>query len=149
MAKKATTDQKTLDLINEVKNRKAEIAKLSKPNWQTNCTFTFIEGNLNNAVNVHVESNVKNLIGYAAHLLEKERSYSLAAKSLGIDDVPAFTWSGFSVADWVEDIKTRISQIQIASKKKKLEILESRLSAIISPELKAELELQAIAEELS
>lgn len=147
MAKK--TDQKTLDLIKEVKNRKAEIAKLSKPNWRTNSSFTFLEGNLNASVNLHVEGSVKNLIGYAAFLLDKERSYELAAKTLGVDDVPSFTWSGFSVADWVEDIKTRIDQIQIASKKKKLETLESRLSAIISPELKAELELQAIADELS
>lgn len=148
MAKKATTDQKTLDLIKEVKNRKAEISRLEKPNWITNCSFSYIEGDLNRAANIHVEASVKNLIGYAAHLTEKERAYNQAVTALGIDDAPKFTWDGFSVADWLEDIKTRINKIQIASKKKKLEVLESRLNAIISPELKAELELEAIAEEL-
>ncbi len=151
MAKKATTDQKTLDLIKEVQNRKAEISKLERPNWKTNCSFSFVEGS-STTVNIHVESNVKNLIGYAAHLIEKERSYNSAATTLGLDgaeSVPPFTWSGFSVNDWLDDIKTRINKIQISFKKKKLEILESRLNAVISPELKAELELQAIANELS
>ena len=57
-------------------------------------------------------------------------------------------WNGFSVNDWIDDIKTRINKVQIASKKVKLEHLESRLNAIISPELRAEMELEAISAEL-
>jgi len=150
MAKKSpTSDQKTLDLIREVKNRKEEISKAERPNWLTNCSFSFVDGNLNGAVNIHVESNIKNLISYVAFLLDKERSYKEAATVLAIDSPPTFAWNGFSVGDWIKDIKTRISKIQIASKKKKLEELESRLSAIISPELRAQMELDAIASELS
>ena len=52
MAKKKESDQKTLDLIKEVKNRKAEIARLTKPNWKTNCSFSYVEGNMNNSVNI-------------------------------------------------------------------------------------------------
>lgn len=147
MAKR--TDQKTLDLIKEVNRRKAEIQKLQKPNWLTNCSFTYVDGsNLNNAINIHVQTSVKELISMAGFLQDKERQYNEAITALGIEDPPVFQWGGFSVADWIEDIKTRINQIQIAAKKKKLETLESRLNAVISPELRAEMELDAIAGEL-
>ena len=146
MAKK--TDQKTTALIAEVARRKAEIAKIDKPDWKTNCSFSFIEGTVSNSVNLHVENSVKNLICIAGFLVEKQKYYNEAALLLGITDAAAFTWQGFAVDDWMADIRARIAKIQISAKKKGLEQLESRLNAIISPELRAELELQAIANEL-
>lgn len=148
MAKKPTADSRTLDLIKLVKVQKAEIAKLDKPSYKTNCSFTYIEGRANDAVPLHAESDVKNLISYAAFLIDKERSYKATASELGVEVFPDFTWSGYTVADWLSDIKTRIAKVQIAIKKKKLEGLEARLNSIISPELRAELELEAIANEL-
>lgn len=146
MAKAKKTDDKTLDLIKEVKRQKDEIAKAERPNWITNCSFSYTEGS-SNITNIHVESNIKNLVCIASFLREKEASYKQTAELLGVD-APEFTWSGFSVKDWLNDIKTRINKVQITSKKKKLELLEARLNAIISPELRAELELKAIEDEL-
>jgi hypothetical protein len=146
MAKK--TDQKTLALIEEVKNRKEEISKLSRPNWKTNCSFTYDENKMNDCINLHVESNVRKLISYAAFLRLKESSYFAAIAELKLSDYPEFTWCGFSVPDWMEDIKTRINQVQINSKEKSLEVLEARLNTIVSPELKAQMELEAIEKEL-
>jgi hypothetical protein len=57
-----------------------------------------------------------------------------------------FTWLGFSVDEWKEDFQTRVNQISVQEKRKELAELESRLNAIISPELKAQMELEAIAE---
>lgn len=144
---KQTTDQKTLGLIKDIQRRKEEISKLEKPNWKTNCSFSYVEGRLNDSVNIHVESDIQNLVKIAGFLMGLERDYSDAGDELNIK-TPCFTWSGFNISDWLEDIKTRIDKIQITSKKKKLEILEGRLNAIISPELRAELELQSIQEEL-
>lgn len=146
MAKK--TDQKTLDLINDVKQRKLEISKLEKPNWKTNCSFTYIEGKMNDAINLHTVSKVQTLVEFAGYLLQKQEAYQKAANLLAVD-APEFQWSGFAVNDWLEDFKTKINIIQLASKKKKLEELETRLNLIISPELKAQMELDAIAAELS
>lgn len=143
----AKTDKKTLDLINEVKKQKADIAKADRPQYRTNCSFAYIEGS-SQTTNIQVESNIRNLIGIAAFLLDKEKSYKEAAKTLGVESPPEFTWSGFSAADWIEDLKTRITKAQIAVKRKKLEALETRLNSIISTELRAELELAAITEEL-
>ncbi len=143
---KTKTDTKTLDLIREVSRQKAEISRALKPNWITNCNFSYNE-NSSNVINIHVESNIRNLVCIVAFLTEKERSYKEAATKLGIE-APAFQWNGYSVADWSEDIKVRINKIQITSKQKKLEALEARLNSIISPELRAEMELEAIANEL-
>lgn len=140
------TDAKTLKLIKAVEKQKEEISKAEKPNWATNCSFSYTERQ-NDAINIHVESNIRNLVCIAAFLKDKEKSYKEAAEALGVD-APSFTWGGHTVADWLEDLKLRINKIQIGAKKKKLEDLEKRLNAIISPELKAERELEAIESEL-
>ena len=141
------TDTKTLELIKEVNRRKDEIAKAEKPNWITNCSFSYTEGS-SQAVNIHVEKDVRKLVKIVAFLRSQEAAYKAAVKELGVE-APGFKWDGFSVSDWVEDILTRINKVQIASKRQKLEVLESRLNSIISPELKAQLELEAIEAELS
>jgi hypothetical protein len=143
------TDQKTLDLIKEVARRKKEIAQTEKYHYVTNCSFSYIEGSATNVVNLHVEKDIKKLISITAFLVERKKSYIDAwLNVLRLVGAPDFTWEGFTVEDWISDIKARIAKVQISSKKKSLDKLESRLNAIISPELRAELELQAIADEL-
>lgn len=143
-----TTDQKTLDLIKEVARQRAEIAQAEKPNWRTNCNFAWVEGKADVIV-LHVEKDIKKLIQIAAFLADKEESYLGMAAQLGVSEAPPFTWNGYGVGDWIEDIKTRINKIQINVKKSKFEALEERLNKIISPELRAQMELEAIAAELS
>jgi hypothetical protein len=145
MAEKKKTDDKTLQLIIEVNRQKDEIAKIEKPNYKTNCSFSYTQDGP--GVNLHVESNVRELIMMAAHINSWETEYQKAAAVMGVE-APLFTWRGFYVADWLSDIKLRIAKVQIASKRKKLESLEARLNSIISPELRAEMELEAIAREL-
>lgn len=145
----ASTDKKTLELIQLVKTQKAEIAKLNKPSYKTNCSFSYDEGRSNNAVNIHVETDVRKLISFAAFLVSMEKSYKETAKLLAVECVPDFTWNGYPTSEWLEDLKTRINKVQIGAKRVKLESLEARLKKIISPELQAELELEAIQSELS
>lgn len=151
MAKKTTsavsTDEKTLDLIKEVNRRKEEIAQLGKPSWSTNCSFCYAEGKLTDPINLHVESKVSSLVSIAGHLLSKEDTYNRAAGILGVE-VPPFTWQTFRVQDWLSDIQLRINQLQISNKQKSLSALEERLNKVISPALRAELELQEIQDEL-
>lgn len=145
--KKADTDQTTLTLINEVKTRKAEIARSERPTYKTTCAFSYDEGKAGSAVNLQVEANVGKLIQIAAFLIQREQAYADAAQRLAVESPPAFEWGGYPVSDWFNDIRTRIGKIQIGEKRKKLEALEARLNAIISPELRAKMELEAIAAE--
>lgn len=145
MAKKTVnTDQRTLDLIQKVKTQKAEIGRAEKPSWKTSCTFTYVEGKLNDAINLHVESKVHVLIGIAEFIRRREAGYAAAAEELGVVNPPQFTWQGFTATDWISDLKARVTKIQIEVKKQNLNDLENRLDKIISPELKAQMELEAI-----
>ena len=51
--------------------------------------------------------------------------------------------------EWKSDFQTRVNQISIQEKRKELAEIEARLNAIISPELKAQMELEALTELLS
>jgi len=144
---KVTTDNKTLELIKEVRRRKDEIASAERPQYITNCNFSYSENGAN-IINIHVEANVGNLIRIGAFLLERTSQYDEAATKLGVIDPPLFTWAGYSVKDWFSDLKSRLAKVQIAAKRRKLEELETRLNSIVSPELRAQMELEAIAEEL-
>jgi hypothetical protein len=148
MAKsKQNADDTTLKLIEEVKRRRAEISKAERSTWLTNSSFSYVEGS-SNGVNLKVVTDLKQLIAIASFLKVQETHYKAAALELGVENPPPFTWSGFSYADWIEDLKTRIGKIQLEAKRQKLATLEARLDAVISPELKREMELAKIAEEL-
>lgn len=143
------TDKSTLALLAEIKRQKAEIANAERPNWKTNCSFSYT-GSQSNAINLHVATDLMELARIVAFLRRTEKDMVEACNELGIapDGASVLKWNGYIVQDWVDDIKARIDKIQIASKKAKLAKLESRLNAIISPELRAQMELEAIAEEL-
>lgn len=138
-------DKITLELIEEVAKKKKEISKLEKPSYKTNMSFSYPGGS---PINLQVESDINNLLNIAGFLLSIETYNGVAATNLEVSDRPVPSWNGFPIRDWAEDINTRISKCQIGAKKKKLEALENRLNAIISPELRAQMELEAIQKEL-
>lgn len=146
MAKTKTTDTKTLELIKEVNRQKKEISSAEKPQYVTNCNFSYSE-NGSSITNIHVEINVGNLTRIIGFLMGMETNYYSAAIELGVDPGP-FTWQGFLVKDWTNDVRQRLNKVQVAAKRKKLEVLETRLNSIISPEMRAQMELEAITEEL-
>ena len=147
-AEKSSSDDVTKTLIAEVVKRKQEIADADRPNWKTNCLFSFTGSGTTGATNLHVESDVGTLIRIAAFVRAQDDYYDNMTREMQIENAPPFKWMGFSAADWIEDVKTRLSKVQIASKRKKLEDLERRLNTIISPALRAEMEQELIMKEL-
>lgn len=149
--KKTKTDQKVLDLIAQVAKQKSEIAKIDRPNWKTNCMFSFLRSRVAmdpNVINLHVESDIRVLAEIAGFLHAELINHAKGCDLLGVSLGTQFLWRGYSCDDWLSDLRARVAKIQIGEKRKKLEALEKRLDAVISPELRAELELEAIAKEL-
>lgn len=140
------TDKQVQELFKIVQAKKSEIAKLEKPSWNTNGSFGYSK-DLNSRVNIHACADVEELVSIVAFLIGKKQNFEEAQTVLGtkVD----FKWMGFSDAEWIEDIKTRINKIQISQKRKELEAVESRLDKLISPELKAQMELEEITKMLS
>lgn len=147
---KQKMDSQTLELLNRIKSEKEEIEKAERPNWKTNASFAFFEGSqapgLSVITNIKAVTDVRILIMIASHIKIQHDAYHDVAKIMGV--TTPFTWCGFSMEDWFEDIKSRINKVNISSKKAKLEALEARANAIISPELRREMELEAISKEL-
>lgn len=147
MAKKPSADDATLKLIEEVKKRKDEIKKISRPQWKTNRSFAYIEGSAQ-IINLGVEKDVPTLVKVASFLRQQESGYNAAAQELDVE-APKFKWDGFVLEDWLSDIKQAVAKLTIKKKQDKLSALEARLDAIITPDLRRQMELEAIQAELN
>lgn len=142
----AKTDEQTLNLFKVVQAKKDEIKQAEKkPDWKTNCAFRYNKDS-SAAINLQVCADVEELVHILAFLCDRKKGFDEAQKILGTEI--AFRWMGFTFEAWATDVKTRVAKVLIADKKKALEILESRLDKVLSPELKAQLELEAISKEL-
>lgn len=148
--KPAAPDDKITELLALVETQRAAIAEAERPVFQTNRTFSFIDGDLNKAHNLAVVSDVGLLIKMAAHVADAAAGYyRVANEILGGQPPPVFTWNGYTNEAWTHDIRLRVSQIRLKAQREKLQALEERLDKIISPERRRELELQAIERELA
>ncbi len=143
------TDKIVQELFAKVQEKKKEVAKAQeKPNWKTNCSFSYKkEASPHERINLQTQTEVEGLIDILAFLLDKEESYERACTALGINST--FKWIGFTAGDWKNDIQTRIEKIQVNKKTEELKSLETRLNALVSPELKAQLELEEITKLLA
>ena len=146
MAKAKTQDEIVQELFDVIAAKKAEISKAERPNWITNGSFKYAKGSTE-SFNLQTITDINVFINALAFLIDREKSFNDASERLGVED--KFSWFGYSVDDWQSDFKTRITKIQIVSKKKELETLEGRLSKLISPELKRQMELEEITKALS
>lgn len=148
-ATKSKADQQVDALLEEVKKRKAEIAKASRPSWKTNMSFKFNENDASNsAQNLNVAA-LPILLRVATTILAYKEAFERAVPLLGLESKVECKWQGYDVSDWLDDIKQRIAKIEIDAKKEKLAKLEARLDSLISPERRRELELEAIQAELT
>ncbi len=143
MAKTKTTDEKVKELFNSVQEKKLAIEKAERPCWKTSGNFGFSANSAHDRVSIPTVTDARKIVEMFAFLIERKDKSELAASQLGVDF--KFTWLGFTVDEWKDDFQTRVDQISIQAKRKELAEIESRLNAIISPELKAQMELEAIS----
>lgn len=141
-----TVDQAQVqELFNIVQAQKAEISKAEKPNWVTNCSFGY-DRVTSNRINIRTISNVDELTHMLAFLIGMEKNFNEANKILGLET--KFEWLGFSIEDWANDIKMRVTQILLVIKKTRLELTEARLNKLVSKEVREQMELAELVKEL-
>ena len=132
-------------ILNKKKEEVNEAESSAQKKWVTNCAFPSVFGNTQ-PINIQTQSESA-LVELMSDLLI-HRDYQIKASAvLGIKD-PVTTWGGFPIDSWVEDFKTRVAKIQLADRKKELAQLEKRLDAIVSPEQRRQMELEAITKDL-
>lgn len=146
MEKTKNTDKMVLDLFNTVKAKQKEIAVLQKPQWITSCTIGYNPDVVTDRVNIQTVTDLNKLVDLYAFLAVKKDSFEEAARDLGLTN--KFKWMGYSFGEWICDIKTRIKQIGVTTKKNELVVLEKRLDALITVDQRRVMELEAITKEL-
>ena len=145
--------KKPVEIDNKIKQLFAVIHKQQKEvdqteldvkrPWKTNCSFVLPYSM--QPANIQVASEERIVSMYADMLMVMEFQ-ATAATTLGV--AVKTQWGGFDKEDWIDDFKKRIATIKIKNKKRKLEDMERRLEAIVSPEQRREMELEAILYEM-
>lgn len=137
-------DQKVLDLFRAVQAKKETVAKASKPSWATSCEFGFTPSSAHDRTDIRKIKEPRKLVEMLAFLNERHDGYAKAAGELGVD--VAFTWLGFSLSEWKEDLKTQTDILTLQAKRKELADLEAKLNTLLSPEQKRQLEFEALGD---
>ncbi len=138
-------DKKIEELFAVVKAQKIEVEKAekeSKRSWNTNCSFKLYG---TTPVNLQTASE-DNVFKSLTELLTFKNTAEEALEILGLKK--EIKHDGYSFNEWVEDFQKRIATIQLKAKKEKLKTLEDRLTSIVSPEQKRQMELEAIMKDL-
>jgi len=130
-----TNDSKIMVLKKQIEEKKIKLGKSQKFTPITNCSIEL------DGVRTNIQVLNKEQLTY---LLVKLNSYALSAKSLEID----FVISGYHVADWITDIKSKLDFVSRKEEENKLKMMESKLHQLLSNEKKVELEIDEIMKNL-
>ena len=130
-------DEIILTLKKKVDEKKALIKKAAKFSPITNCSIEL------DGIRFNIQTLSKDLI---ILMLVRLNSYKMSAKEL--DLVDSLIISGYKVTDWIEDLQSRLVNINKKDEESKLRAMEIKLEALLSNEKKVELELDDIAKSL-
>lgn len=130
-------DERILMLKEQIEEKKRELGKQPRFSPITTCLFDR-EGC---RVNIHTLTSVKDINA----MLVFFNTYVISAKDLDIDCAEV-ELCGFSVLDWMEDLKSKKAVIEYSAKKEQLTALEKKLDKLLSDDKKTELEIEAIAD---
>lgn len=141
-----TIDSKIYQLLEVLEAKKKDVSNAEKEagrSWVTNCSLPLWTGTTLNLQTASTE----NLVHAVSLLLMLEESQRKAAEVLGVS--AGKLYHGYKIEDWIEDCKKRIAKVELNQKKSELATLESRLNAIVSPEQRRAMELEALTKALT
>ena len=130
-------DERILMLKEQIEEKKKELGKQPRFSPITTCLFDR-EGC---RVNIHTLTSIKDINA----MLVFFNAYVVSARDLGLDCAEV-ELDGFSVLDWMEDLKSKKAVVEYAAKKEQLTTLEKKLDKLLSDDKKTELEIDAIAD---
>ena len=125
-------DERVLQLKKIIDEKRAELKAVKRFTPLTNCVLDLDNQKYN--LNVLQPNDLK-------LLLVKLNMYLMSANDLDI----SLELSGYNVAEWITDIKSKIKIFEHKTKEAELKALESKLDKMLSDEKKTELELDEIA----
>lgn len=128
-----------------VELKKAQIKDGERPSFKTNMMYVSFNGE---RINLQAAEE-STLIAVTGEIMIRENSYGNGLIMLDLpEENYKFKVQGFTVLEWINDIKARITKINITKEKKKLAELELRLKSLMSEDKRTELALKEIQEML-
>lgn len=142
-----TADDRVKALFAKLQAKKAEVTGAERPVYITGGQFRYSTNSPSGTIDITVERNILKLKEIWMFLKERS-SHNDAANTFFTLNEP-FTWQNFTVEEWENDLKTRANFIQLKERKAELAELEARINKVVSPELRRQMEMDAIEAELS
>lgn len=130
-------DDRILTLKKQIEDKKKELGKQPRFSPVTTCMFTYN----GNRVNIHTLTTVNDINAMLVYF----NIYAMSAENLGID-LEDVRFDGFSVSDWMEDLRAKKAVVEYTAKKSQLGAMEKKLDKLLSDDKKTELEIDAIAD---
>lgn len=126
-------DDRIMELKSKIKKKREELDKhRSRFNPVTNCLLILDK----DTFNLNLDSSEM--------LLIKLNMLAMSAKDLKID-TSKFIISGYSLDNWIEDVKANLEVQKHKKEKKDLNVLEKELTALLSDDKQTELEIDRLA----
>lgn len=126
-----SNDNRILELKEQIKIKRDKLSKVGRFAPITNCIID-LDG---------TKSNIQALKKDQLILLAcKLQSYKRSADELSLE----LNISGFSVNDWLTDIKAKLEILSVKDEEAKLKAMEEKLTTLLSNEKKVELEIDEI-----
>lgn len=127
-------DDRIMQLKEQIEKKREKLATSNTSRFVpiTNCLLVIDK----TTYNLHVDSSEL--------LLIKLNSMRLSAKDLGIDTSKLMI-SGYSLDNWITDVKNNLSIQNYKAEKKKLDSLEKQLTALLSDDKQTELQIDQLA----
>lgn len=130
-------DDAIMKLKAQVDKKREELSAMSdRVHPVTNCLLVLDRVTFN----LHVDASEM--------LLIRLNAYAMSAKNLGLD-VDSIQLSGYTLGQWIQDIRSFLQVQKYREEKKKLNSLEKKLDALLSEDKRTELEIDKIAEILN
>jgi hypothetical protein len=127
-------DQKIMELKKQIEEKKKQIVKSQKFSPVTNCSIE-VDGQRYNIQVLTKEQLIS--------LMVKLNAYAISADKLEI--LNDYFISGYSVLDWIKDLKAKLDYVSRKEEENKLKAMEFKLHQLLSNEKKVELEIEEIA----
>ena len=130
-------DERILELKKQIEEKKKELGKQPRFSPVTTCMFNY-QGN---RINIHTLTSIRDINAILVYF----NMYVMSAEDMEIN-CEDIVFDGFTVTDWIEDLKSKKTVIEYTAKKEQLTILEKKLDKLLSDDKKTELEIDAIAD---
>lgn len=129
-----TNDERILLLKKQIDEKKEKLGKITRFAPITNCSIE-LDGL---RYNINVLSKEQLTL-----LMVKLNTYVLSVKDLGI--LNDFSISGYGLEGWISDVKSKLDILSKKDEEKQLQLMESKLTKLLSDGKKVELEIDEIA----